>query len=138
MDPASGLSEHMDILVKDGKITRIAPDITDDSEEIIEAKGLVVAPGLIDTHIHFRDPGFTYKEDIHTGAKASAKGGFTTVICMANTSPTVDNVDTLKVIWNAHPKKLSVSIRRRHLTFFKRTGRGGYECFKRGRCLRIH
>lgn len=96
MDPASGLSEHMDILVKDGKITRIAPDITDDSEEIIEAKGLVVAPGLIDTHIHFRDPGFTYKEDIHTGAKASAKGGFTTVICMANTSPTVDNVDTLK------------------------------------------
>lgn len=63
----------MDILVKDGKITRIAPDITDDSEEIIEAKGLVVAPGLIDTHIHFRDPGFTYKEDIHTGAKSICK-----------------------------------------------------------------
>ena len=48
------------------------------------------------TCVHFRDPGFTYKEDIHTGAKASAKGGFTTVICMANTSPTVDNTDTLK------------------------------------------
>ncbi len=96
MDPASGLSEHMDILVKDGKIVKIAPEITDNTEEILEAKGLIVGPGLLDTHVHFRDPGFTYKEDIHTGALASAKGGFTTVICMANTSPTVDNVDTLK------------------------------------------
>ena len=67
-----------------------------DTEEILEARGLIVGPGLLDTHVHFRDPGFTYKEDIHTGALASAKGGFTTVICMANTSPTVDNVDTLK------------------------------------------
>lgn len=96
MDPASGLSEHMDILVKDGKIVKIAPEITDNTEKILEAKGLIVGPGLLDTHVHFRDPGFTYKEDIHTGALASAKGGFTTVICMANTSPTVDNVDTLK------------------------------------------
>ena len=96
MDPASGLSEHMDILVKDGKIVKIAPEITDNTEEILEARGLIVGPGLLDTHVHFRDPGFTYKEDIHTGALASAEGGFTTVICMANTSPTVDNVDTLK------------------------------------------
>ena len=96
MDPASGLSEHMDILLKDGKIVKIAPEITDNTEEILEARGLIVGPGLLDTHVHFRDPGFTYKEDIHTGALASAKGGFTTVICMANTSPTVDNVDTLK------------------------------------------
>ena len=96
MDPASGLSEHMDILVKNGKIVKIAPEITDDAEEILEARGLIVGPGLLDTHVHFRDPGFTYKEDIHTGALTSAKGGFTTVICMANTSPTVDNVDTLK------------------------------------------
>lgn len=96
MDPVSGLSEHMDILVKDGKIVKIAPEITDNTEEILEARGLIVGPGLLDTHVHFRDPGFTYKEDIHTGALASAKGGFTTVICMANTSPTVDNVDTLK------------------------------------------
>ena len=96
VDPASSLSEHMDILVKNAKIARISPEISEDSEEILEAGGLVVGPGLIDTHVHFRDPGFTYKEDIHTGAKASAKGGFTTVICMANTSPTVDNTDTLK------------------------------------------
>ena len=96
MDPTSGLSEHMDILVKDEKILKIAPEITNNTEEILEARGLIVGPGLLDTHVHFRDPGFTYKEDIHTGALASAKGGFTTVICMANTSPTVDNVDILK------------------------------------------
>ena len=65
MDPASGLSEHMDILVKDGKIVKIAPEITDNTEEILEARGLIVGPGLLDTHVHFRDPGFTYKEDIH-------------------------------------------------------------------------
>ena len=62
---------------------------------MIDASGLVAAPGLIDTHVHFRDPGFTYKENLHTGALASAKGGFTSVICMANTSPVVDNVQTL-------------------------------------------
>ena len=100
-DPASGLYEHMDILVKDGKIVKIAPDIScasdaaaTEKEEIIDASGMIVGPGLIDTHVHFRDPGFTYKEDIHTGSLAAAKGGFTTVVCMANTKPTVDNVDT--------------------------------------------
>lgn len=70
--------------------------ITKEGEEVLDAAGLVVAPGLIDTHVHFRDPGFTYKETIHTGALASAKGGFTSVICMANTSPTVDSVPVLK------------------------------------------
>ena len=72
-DPASGLYEQMDILVKDGKIVKITPDIScasdaaaTEKEEIIDAAGMIVGPGLIDTHVHFRDPGFTYKEDIHT------------------------------------------------------------------------
>ena len=69
-----------------------------DSIKIIDADGMIVAPGLVDTHVHFRDPGFTYKEDIITGAAAAARGGFTTVVCMANTKPAVDNVETLQYI----------------------------------------
>lgn len=96
MDPASGKSYFADIKITDGVIGKIADNIdASDNEEIIDAKGLTVAPGLIDTHVHFRDPGFTYKETLHTGALASAKGGFTTVICMANTSPVVDNTEVL-------------------------------------------
>lgn len=69
-----------------------------DSIKIIDADGMIVAPGLVDTHVHFRDPGFTYKEDIVTGAAAAARGGFTTVVCMANTKPAVDNEETLQYI----------------------------------------
>ena len=99
MDPASGKSYFADIKITDGVIGKIAEIIdASDDEEIIDAKGLTVAPGLIDTHVHFRDPGFTYKETLHTGALAAAKGGFTTVICMANTSPVVDNTEVLSDI----------------------------------------
>jgi len=71
----------------------VAPD--PDVDDIIDASGCIVAPGLVDVHVHFRDPGYTYKEDLHTGACAAAAGGFTTVICMANTNPPVDNPATL-------------------------------------------
>ena len=99
MDPASGKSYFADIKIADGVIGKIADNIdASDNEEIIDAAGLTVAPGLIDTHVHFRDPGFTYKETLHTGALAAAKGGFTTVICMANTSPVVDNTEVLSGI----------------------------------------
>ena len=70
------------------------------NEIVIDASSCVIAPGLVDIHVHFRDPGFTYKEDIITGAKAAAKGGFTTVVLMANTKPTVDNEETLAYVLN--------------------------------------
>lgn len=65
---------------------------------VIDASGLYIAPGMADTHVHFRDPGFTYKEDILTGARAAAKGGYTEIVLMANTNPKVDNLDTLSYV----------------------------------------
>ncbi len=104
VDPVRKVDEVMDVLIDGGVIvaTGDRADALFDGEkgevQVIDAEGLVVAPGLVDTHVHFRDPGFTYKEDIITGAAAAAKGGFTTVVCMANTKPPVDNVDTLEYI----------------------------------------
>ena len=93
-----------DIISKDcadtGNLSDSLSDISGRSGEIIDATGLIVSPGLIDTHVHFRDPGFTYKEDLHTGALAAAAGGFTSVICMANTKPAVDSVEVLADILN--------------------------------------
>ena len=101
MDPASGLDAVRDIVIgDDGRIAGIAASGADGKaasyDEIIDARGWVAAPGFVDVHVHFRDPGQTYKEDIVTGAAAAAAGGYTTVVCMANTSPCVDCVDVLR------------------------------------------
>ena len=97
--PRTNTSHITDIRITDGQISELGSCLSPlENEQIIELDGLTVAPGLIDTHIHFRDPGLTYKEDLHTGALAAAKGGVTSVICMANTKPTVDSVETLKDI----------------------------------------
>lgn len=93
--------EQKSIVVEDGRIKEIGEGYQDaDFEQVIDAKGMMVAPGLIDVHVHFRDPGFTYKEDTITGANAAKKGGFTTIITMANTKPAVDNVETLEYLLN--------------------------------------
>lgn len=99
MDPASQVSRKADIRTENGLIREIADSIIPAaSEEVIDAEGMIAAPGLVDTHVHFRDPGFTYKETLHSGALAAARGGFTSVICMANTSPTVDSPEVLEEI----------------------------------------
>ena len=111
LGPAEGLDIKADVVLDGDRIAGIFPADQGGAEgapgfsprertyeQIIEAEGLVAAPGLVDVHVHFRDPGPTYKEDIHTGARAAAKGGFTTVVCMANTNPIVDNEETLRYV----------------------------------------
>ena len=95
INPKTNTEGFADIRVDNGFILEIGQLTAKENEEILDISGLTIAPGLIDTHIHFRDPGFTYKEDLHTGSLAAAKGGFTSVICMANTNPVVDNEETL-------------------------------------------
>lgn len=99
IDPAKGMDDVMDIVIDGGKIKAMGhyPD-NGEYETVIDASGLTVGPGLIDVHVHFRDPGLTYKEDIGTGAAAAKKGGFTTVVTMANTKPPVDSEETVRYV----------------------------------------
>ncbi len=109
MNPRTNETLHTDIRVEDGLIKEIGTLTAEPEEEVLDIEGLIIAPGLIDTHIHFRDPGFTYKEDLHTGALASAKGGFTSVICMANTKPIVDSVPVLTdILERAKEEKIRI------------------------------
>lgn len=91
IDPASQTDAIQDVYIEDGIICRLPGQIPPDGAMVIEADGLIVAPGLVDLHVHFREPGYEYKEDIETGSRAAAKGGVTTVVCMPNTNPVVDN-----------------------------------------------
>ena len=97
IDPLSKRDEVLDIKIEDGKIVKLAKDIEASSgnEEIIDARGKIVVPGLIDVHVHFRDPGQTHKEDLVTGSQAAIAGGFTSVVQMANTSPKIDSKEKI-------------------------------------------
>ena len=97
IDPANKRDEAGDLYIVDGKIVGSKSEIRSPKSQIeeIDAKGLVVAPGLIDMHVHLREPGFSHKETIESGARASAAGGFTTIVCMPNTAPVPDNPGTI-------------------------------------------
>ena len=101
LNPATDTDQILDILISDTKIALIEEniDVSNCPEtKIIDAKNCFVMPGLIDMHVHLRDPGLTYKEDMKTGTKAAAKGGFTTIVAMANTLPVIDDVEKLNAV----------------------------------------
>lgn len=98
LNPAENLDKVMDLYIEDGEIVEKGEKLNLSADRMIDAEGCYVMPGLIDLHVHFRDPGQTYKEDIETGSRAAAKGGFTTVCCMPNTNPVVDSAETVKYI----------------------------------------
>lgn len=99
--PVTGTVVLSDLLVEDGKMALMERGIDEDNvDRVINASGLMVAPGLVDMHVHFRDPGLTYKEDIVTGSQAAAHGGITSVACMANTKPTLDSPEMMQYVYD--------------------------------------
>src|SRR5882757_6812930 len=101
IDPATKRDKAGDVFIAGGKIATSLTSAQKKSAKVIDAKGLVVCPGLVDIHVHFREPGQTHKETILTGSQAAAAGGFTSVVCMPNTSPVVDNTGTIQYINDA-------------------------------------
>lgn len=101
IDPANNRDETSDLLIVDERIAAVGPEARKQAPagaEVLDVAGQIVCPGLIDLHVHFREPGQTAKETIETGARAAARGGFTTVVCMPNTSPAIDNASTVALI----------------------------------------
>jgi dihydroorotase len=96
IDPASGLSAKKDVLIEDSKIARIGHRLN--GGDVIDAKGCVVCPGLVDIHVHFREPGYESKETIASGSRAAAHGGFTSVVPMPNTNPPIDNAGMVEFV----------------------------------------
>jgi dihydroorotase len=110
VDPSQGMDQVMDIALEDGRISRLGEDLTDDGARVIDGRGLHAFPGLIDMHVHLREPGYEYKETIATGTAAAAKGGFTAVCCMPNTLPVNDNASVTTRILDIARREGSVRV----------------------------
>lgn len=100
IDPDTKLDQVADVLLEDDKIQEVKENIKDKADRVIDARGCYVMPGLIDMHVHLRDPGLTHKEDVFTGSKAAARGGVTTLVAMPNTKPVIDNPERLSYVKN--------------------------------------
>src|SRR5579863_6735318 len=99
VDPANQMDALADVLLLDGKISAVGKNLpAPEGVEKFDARGKIVAPGLIDLHVHLREPGQTAKESIATGTAAAARGGFTSIVCMPNTAPAIDNAGTVALI----------------------------------------
>lgn len=101
---------NRDILIENGRISRIGEGINEAADQVIDATGLAVLPGLVDAHCHLRDPGYEYKEDIRTGSMSAAKGGFTSIACMPNTNPVIDNESIVRTIMDKSSREGVVNI----------------------------
>jgi len=111
IDPANERDEFVDVLLSNGKIDCIDSNLEADHDaEIIDCSNQIICPGLIDLHVHFREPGQTSKEDIASGSAAAAMGGFTSVVCMPNTSPTIDNPATVKLIQDKATREAVINV----------------------------
>lgn len=98
VDPQNKLCEKLDVHVKDGTVVCVGSSLSCPDAEVVDVSGLFVAPGFVDMHCHLREPGFTYKEDISTGSLSAAFGGFTSVACMPNTNPVIDNAAVVSFV----------------------------------------
>lgn len=98
VDPVTGIGGVMDLLIENGKIAVLGSRISDPEAEILDGEGLTVCAGLVDMHVHLREPGFEYKETIETGTLAAARGGFTTIACMPNTRPVIDTPELVELV----------------------------------------
>ena len=98
VDPVGGIGGVMDVLLEDGRVAMIGSNISEPDAQVIDASGLVVCAGLVDMHVHLREPGFEYKETIETGAAAAAHGGFTSIACMPNTRPATDSPERIDYV----------------------------------------
>src|SRR5580658_4964276 len=110
IDPASKRDGAGDLFVRDGRIAASLSAAERKRAKVVDARGLVAAPGLVDIHVHFREPGQTHKETIATGSRAAAAGGFTTVVCMPNTAPPADNAGTIQYIKDAIERDAVVKV----------------------------
>src|SRR3954467_6947953 len=98
IDPASQTDRNADVLIVDGRIAGVAPNLSSPKAEVFDASGMIVAPGFLDIHVHLREPGFEHAETIESGSRAAAAGGFTSICCMPNTQPVNDSATVTSYI----------------------------------------
>jgi len=110
VDPVGGIGGIMDILIEDGKVAMIGTDLQEKDAQVIDARGCVVSAGLVDMHVHLREPGFEYKETIETGCAAAARGGVTTIACMPNTRPVIDTPELVEFVKAQAEKACGVNV----------------------------
>ncbi len=139
IEPNLNIDDNFDILIKNEYIKKIAPNIDIKTDDIIDAKGLIACSGFVDIHAHLRDPGFIYKEDLESGMKSAVFSGFTTIVCMPNTNPPIDNESVISYIILKAQKlglcdvKVSACVTKnragKELTDFYKLRKAGAVCF---------